>query len=100
VDVANKDPLVAGYRGPEVRFVAYGDNSINFELLFWIDVRTTARRLVRSSLYFAIFDALKAEGIEIPFPQRDIHIRSAGTVNPESKTSPLNVERGALLSDP
>ncbi len=100
VDVAKKDPLVAGYQAPEARFVGYGDNSINFELLFWIDVRTTARRRVRSSLYFAIFDALKAEGIEIPFPQRDIHIRTGGTADPDSKASPLNAGQGALLSDP
>ena len=59
-----------------MRFVEYGDNSINFELLFWIDVRKTARRRVRSELYFAIFEALKEAGIEIPFPQRDLHIRS------------------------
>ncbi|MDJ0721762.1 MAG: mechanosensitive ion channel [Desulfobacterales bacterium] len=74
--VATAEPLVSDFRAPAVRFVEYGDNSINFELLFWIDVRTTARRRVRSALYFAIFEALKAAGIEIPFPQRDLHIRS------------------------
>ncbi len=76
VDAAARDPLVSDYRTPSVRFVGYGDNSINFELLFWIDVRHTARRLVRSDLYFAVFEALQAAGIEIPFPQRDLHIRS------------------------
>ena len=39
-------------------------------------MRTTARRLVRSALYFAIFEELSKANIEIPFPQRDIHIRS------------------------
>jgi small-conductance mechanosensitive channel len=76
LDVAAREPLVTDFRAPSVRFVAYGDNSINFQLLFWIDVRRTARRLVRSNLYFAIFEELKAAGIEIPFPQRDLHIRS------------------------
>jgi small-conductance mechanosensitive channel len=76
LDVAVNEPLVSNFRAPSVRFVGYGDNSINFELLFWIDVRQTARRLVRSNLYFAAFEALKAAGIEIPFPQRDLHIRS------------------------
>ena len=76
VDVAVSEPLVSDFRSPSVRFVGYGDNSINFDLLFWIDVRQTARRLVRSNLYFAAFEALKAAGIEIPFPQRDLHIRS------------------------
>lgn len=76
LDVALNEPLVSNYRAPSIRFVGYGDNSINFELLFWIDVRQTARRLVRSNLYFAAFEALKAANIEIPFPQRDLHIRS------------------------
>ena len=76
LDVAAREPLVSDHRQPSVRFVAYGDNSINFQLLFWIDVRQTPRRLVRSNLYFAAFEALKAAGIEIPFPQRDLHIRS------------------------
>ncbi len=76
LDVAAAEPLVTDYRAPAVRFVEYGDNSINFELLFWIDVRKTARRRVRSALYFAIFEALKTADIEIPFPQRDLHIRS------------------------
>jgi small-conductance mechanosensitive channel len=76
LDVAAAEPMVSDFRAPAVRFVEYGDNSINFELLFWIDVRQTPRRKVRSALYFAIFEAFKAAGIEIPFPQRDLHIRS------------------------
>ncbi len=82
LDVARKEPLVSKEKPPEMRFVSYGDNSINFELLFWIDARTTARRRVRSSLYYSIFDALKAAGIEIPFPQRDVYIRQAVTPSP------------------
>jgi small-conductance mechanosensitive channel len=74
--VAEQEPLVSKHTRPAVRFVEYGDNSINFELLIWIDVRKTARRLVRSALYFAIFEELRKAKIEIPFPQRDIHIRS------------------------
>jgi small-conductance mechanosensitive channel len=74
--VAEHEPLVSKQTPPTVRFVEYGDNSINFELLIWIDVRKTARRLVRSALYFKIFAELHKANIEIPFPQRDIHIRS------------------------
>lgn len=76
VTVAENEPLVNKYENPSVRFVGYGDSSIDFQLLFWIDIRTTPRRRVRSELYFAAFEALKASGIEIPFPQRDIHIKS------------------------
>jgi len=76
VSTAEKEPRVMGHRSPEIRFMGYGDNSIDFELLIWIDVRETARRLIRSRIYFALFDALKEAGIEIPFPQRDLHVRS------------------------
>lgn len=76
LDVAKKEPLVHKRTPPTVRFVEFGDSSINFQLLIWIDVRKTPRRLVRSNLYFAIFEALDKAGIEIPFPQRDIHVRS------------------------
>ncbi len=77
LDVASKEPMVSDYQPPVVRFVEYGDNSINFDLLVWIDVRDTPRPKIRSSLYFAIFEELKKAEIEIPFPQRDLHIRSS-----------------------
>lgn len=73
---AENEPLVDKTHNPTVRFVEYADNSINFELLVWINVRQTPRRMVRSNLYFVIFEELAKAGIEIPFPQRDIHIRS------------------------
>jgi small-conductance mechanosensitive channel len=77
---AENEPLVKKTYRPVVRFVQYADNSINFELLVWIDVRKTPRRSVRSNLYFVIFEELAKAGIEIPFPQRDVHVRSR--VNP------------------
>ena len=67
---------------PEVWFSEYGDSSLNFNLLVWIDVRKVMENSVRSELYFTIFEALAEAGIEIPFPQRDLHIRS-GLVPPE-----------------
>jgi small-conductance mechanosensitive channel len=73
---AENEPLVDKTHRPAVRFVEYADNSINFELLVWIDVRKTPRRRIRSNLYFVIFEELVKAGIEIPFPQRDVHIRS------------------------
>jgi small-conductance mechanosensitive channel len=76
VAAAESEPLVEKTHRPVVRFVQYADNSINFELLVWIDVRKTPRRRIRSNLYFVIFEELAKAGIEIPFPQRDLHIRS------------------------
>jgi small-conductance mechanosensitive channel len=74
--VAKAEPTVSKEKPPVVRFDSYGDNSINFNLMVWINVKTTPERLVRSALYFAIFEELDKAGIEIPFPQRDVHIRS------------------------
>ncbi len=81
LDVAEKEALVSKKEKPLVRFVEYGDSSINFELLVWIDVREVPRRKIKSALYFAIFDEFRKADIEIPFPQRDIHIRSRKTVS-------------------
>jgi len=76
LSAAENEPLVDKIHKPAVRFVEYADSSINFELLVWIDVRKTPRRKIRSNLYFVIFEELAKAGIEIPFPQRDVHIRS------------------------
>ena len=54
----------------------YGDSSVNFLLTFWLRDVTTGRWRAKSDVMFKIWNAFKAEGIEIPFPQRDLHIRS------------------------
>jgi small-conductance mechanosensitive channel len=77
VRVAESAETVVKYPAPEVWFVGFGDSSLNFELLVWMNIRTYSRSRVASDLYFAIFEAFKEAGIEIPFPQRDLHIRSA-----------------------
>jgi len=68
--------IVTQHRQPEIFFREYGDNSINFDVMVWFEINKIGKRRLRSILYYAIFDALKTAGIEIPFPQRDIHIRS------------------------
>jgi small-conductance mechanosensitive channel len=63
---------------PEVRFSEFGDSSLNFELLVWTD-KPTRHPLLRSNLNYAIDAAFRLHGIEIPFPQRDVHIKSTET---------------------
>jgi small-conductance mechanosensitive channel len=79
--VAAATPTVLKFPPPEVWFVGFGDSSLNFELLVWMNIRRYQRNKVASDLYFAIFEAFKEAGIEIPFPQRDLHIRSAEGLN-------------------
>jgi small-conductance mechanosensitive channel len=85
--VAEKSLYILKKNKPRVWFTEFGDSSINFELLVWIDVRKRSEKAVRSHLYYEIFGALAQAGIEIPFPQRDIHVRS-GSVSEVSAQQP------------
>ena len=67
-------PQVLKTPPPEVLFTGFGDSSLNFELRVF--VRDVSRRLtIGTDLRFAIRQAFKEHGIEIPFPQRDLHIK-------------------------
>ncbi|MEL7450544.1 MAG: mechanosensitive ion channel domain-containing protein [Pseudomonadota bacterium] len=60
---------------PRALFMQFGDSSLDFELRAWI--RQIERRFqVTSDLNLAIDAAFRENGIEIPFPQRDLHVRS------------------------
>jgi len=64
-------------REPDVWLVEYGDSSLNFLLLVWVN-RQGARRptRTRAAYLWALEDKFREYGIEIPFPQRDLHMRS------------------------
>lgn len=76
-DVLDKPP-------PEVRLEDFGDSALAFALYLWIEHARDDLR-VGSELRFAIEKAFREANIEIPFPQRDIHVRSA----PESSSGKL-----------
>ena len=61
-----------------VRFLGFGDSSLDFELAVWIRQSEVNRAMtgIKSDYYYALYQALSEAGIEIPFPQRDIHLRS------------------------
>ena len=75
--VARDHPAVLVEPSPAVRFTGFGDSALDFELRVWTADYVTTPRKLKSELYFALFAALKQAGIEIPFPQRDLHVRSA-----------------------
>ena len=54
--------------------MAHGDSSLDFELRVWL--RSDDYFRTRSDLTVAVNQALQAAGIEIPFPQRDLHVKS------------------------
>jgi len=72
--VAEAEPLVCEGPEPRLRFRAFGPSSLDFELLVWIE-SPDAKGLVLDKLLCTILDRLREEQIEIPFPQRDLHIK-------------------------
>ncbi len=62
---------------PRCNLMEFGDNSINFDLRFWINDPANGTANVRSDVMMAVWDLFAEMGIEVPFPQRDLHIKSA-----------------------
>jgi small-conductance mechanosensitive channel len=66
-----------GPRGPQVWLSGFGDSSLDFQLVVWLDAEATRRTSsITAAYYWALHTALEKYGIEIPFPQRDLHVRS------------------------
>jgi potassium efflux system protein len=73
LSVGRQHPDVVVAPAPQVFFKGFGDNALEFDLLVWI--RTPSRQIViKSDLNFAIATAFQQNNIEIPFPQRDLHL--------------------------
>lgn len=76
LDAARSSPHVQKTPAPEAWFVGFGDSALDFELLVWVNVRHIAPPKLKNNLNFAIWDELQERDIEIPFPQRDLHLRT------------------------
>jgi potassium efflux system protein len=75
LDVAGGEPRVLEAPPPAVFFRDFADSSLAFELCVWLQ-DPHEEPLATSDLRFAIDAAFREAGIEIPFPQRDLHLRS------------------------
>lgn len=88
LEVANDHPDVLEDPAPDVIFTSFGESSLDFELRIWTSRQVTTPRIITSDIYFKVFAAFKREDIEIPFPQRDLHLRSSSVpfaVDPSSQ---------------
>ncbi|MEN8137639.1 MAG: mechanosensitive ion channel domain-containing protein [Bacteroidota bacterium] len=74
IKVLNEHKEVVSYPAPTVLFNELGASSLDFRMLFWVHDDYWVR--VRSEIMFEVFDKLSEAGIEIPFPQQDLHLRS------------------------
>jgi small-conductance mechanosensitive channel len=68
-------PHVSDQQPTAVRFMAMGESSLNFEIRTWASHPVFRGRIV-DEINTRVYKALVAEGIQIPFPQRDLHIKS------------------------
>ena len=62
---------------PECLLIAFGDNSVDLKLRFWIKDPERGVTNVKSDILLSIWDKFHEHDIEIPYPQRDLHIRSS-----------------------
>lgn len=76
VDLAMRHPGVLKDPPPDVLFVAHGDNALEFNLRVWTQEFVDRPGVLKSQLYYRIFAAFREQGVEIPFPQHDVHIKS------------------------
>ena len=76
LDVADKEEGVLKSPKPDVLFDEFADSSLNFKLRIWTSTYITTPGVLKSRLYFEIFKKFKENNIEIPFPQRDLHIKN------------------------
>ena len=92
LEIADKNPKALKDPKPDLFFVGFGDNSLNFELAIWSSEMTLSPRRFRSDLFYAIEKTLRENNIEIPFPQREVTLKQArGT--PSANRSGLATEK-------
>ncbi len=78
IEAAKEHPKCSEAVPPDCFLDEYGDSAVMFTLYFWVDNIIEGRRKPKSEVMFAIWDKFEANGIEIPFPQRDIHVKNIG----------------------
>ncbi len=75
MEVANENENVLEDPPPRVIFKGFGDSSLDLELRVWSSRLLHRRGVLISQINFAIFEKFKANGVQIPFPQRDVHLQ-------------------------
>jgi potassium-dependent mechanosensitive channel len=88
VNVATSHSGVMRSPEPTAFFLGFGDSALNFELRFWA-ARQEIWFQLKSDVSISVDRALREAGVEIPFPQRDLHVRSVDASVKENLPSPL-----------
>jgi len=101
IEAVQAHPEVLHYPKPRLRFLAFGESSLNFDLLAWN--RDPLRQIeIKSDVHYLIEANFRRYQIEIPFPQRDINIRATQLdkiVSPKSPQEQQNNLHSNFNSD-
>ncbi|MEJ2531103.1 MAG: mechanosensitive ion channel [Halioglobus sp.] len=93
LEAAREVPLtLTGYnkRDPQLWFVEFGDSSLNFELVVWLNPDAVKRPgAVQAAYLWEIDTKLRKYDIEVPFPQRDLHLRSVFGKHSREELGPM-----------
>jgi potassium-dependent mechanosensitive channel len=85
-------PYVLTEPKPSVQFLNFGDSSLDFRLLVWTD-RPRRYPAIKSQINYNIWRLFKEAGIEIPFPQRDLNLKS-GSIRIEPGEGNISFDGG------
>ena len=77
IEAAESCPRVLEDPAPKCHVTNFGDNAVDLELRFWISDPTNGVTNIKSMVYRHIWDRFHEHGIKIPYPQRDLHLRSS-----------------------
>ncbi len=87
VQAANSESRILKDPCPMCHLVEFGDSSINLEGRVWISDPSNGVTNIKSAILLKAWELFKENGIEIPYPQRDLHIKSVKGVNPLTNPS-------------
>jgi potassium-dependent mechanosensitive channel len=85
VEVANANKRILRDPKPEASFLGFGESALMLELRFWAAHAIWAE--LKSEIGLAVFRALREADIQIPFPQRDLHVRTIESASKEGPTA-------------
>jgi potassium-dependent mechanosensitive channel len=74
-EAAKDHPDILGFPAPQVNFRGFGENAMEFELYIWIQDPPRQFK-IKSDLNYMIEASLRKHGLQVPFPQRDLHLQS------------------------
>ena len=87
LDAANLTPRVLAKPSSQCLLRGFGDSSVDLELRFWINDPQNGIANLQSDVLLRVWDLFHANGIEIPFPQRDLHLVSPAKLSVSLSTS-------------